>query len=101
MKRVGWIWGILAVLVFATALQAEETKMRSGTFGEYLSEEELSPPEEVFENELLAPLARPVQAVIQSVGSTVEPMLEERPLGGEGEEGPKLKPKEGKVQIDF
>jgi len=81
----------------------EKGPMHGKTFGEYVSQkEEETPKREEGENELLAPVAKPVAAVIEGVGSAVEPLLEEKEIKDEkGETQATIKPKEGKVQVDF
>lgn len=85
------------------AVLPEEETLQSGTFGEYLSQKEPPQPEkETSENELLAPVATPVATVIEGVGQAVEPLLEEKKIKDEkGETQATIKPKEGKVQVDF
>lgn len=79
-----------------------EGPMQGKTFDEYLAEEEEAPQEETTESELLAPVARPIATVIEGVGSAVEPLLEEKEIKDEkGETQATIKPKEGKVQVDF
>ena len=87
----------------STEAREPQQQMQGGTFGEYLSQKEPPQPEkETNENELLAPVAKPVAALIEGVGSAVEPFLLEKKIKDEkGETQATIKPKEGKVQVDF
>ena len=88
-----------------SSIEAREPqqKMQGRTFGEYLSQKEPLPPEqETSENQLLAPMARPVAALIEGLGSAVEPFLLEKKIkDAKGETQATIKPGEGKVQVDF
>ena len=81
-----------------------EIQEQGGTFGEYVSGEAPGAEEESeeTENELLAPMAKPVVGVIKGVGSTVEPLLEEKEIrDAKGQTKAKIKPGQGKVEVPF
>ena len=104
---LGLIGVVFAEMERETKSSAEarepQQQIQGGTFGEYLSQKEPPQPEkETNENGLLAPVAKPVAALIERVGSAVEPFLLEKKIKDEkGETQATIKPKEGKVQVDF
>jgi len=100
---LGWVVLVIGVLLWVPQGRTEETHMKSGSFGEYLSQTDSASAEDSEENPLLAPFAKPVEVVIQDVvDPIVEPFLEEKDIQSEsGETKAKIKPKEGKVQFNF
>lgn len=82
---------------------SDEGPVQGKTFGEYVSQkEEIPKTEEGEENQLLAPVAKPVTTMIEGVGSAVEPLLEEKEIKDKkGETEMKIVPKEGKVKVPF
>lgn len=96
---IGFIW----VFTVSGAEIEKEKETPKEAFKEYLAGEETPvPQEETPENELLAPVAKPVVTVIEGVGAAVEPLLEEKEIKDEkGETKATIKPKEGKVQVEF